>query len=83
MSVRIQMFLQEMGEARSVQFVLVPSGLTALGDEAVNHVANSLQRRESQKDHAASRVGARKSFYVNILRGLLVEPDEVERLALP
>src|SRR5262249_31800764 len=42
-----------------------------------------LQRREGEPDDAARRICARQPLHIDVLRRLLVEPDEIERGALP
>ena len=51
--------------------------------EALHDLRHAEQRREGEEDHAAGRVGARQALAVDLERRLLVEPDQVERLALP
>src|SRR5262245_58517849 len=58
-------------------------GDAALVDEHLHDLGETLERGEGEKDHAAGRVGARKALDIDVDRRLLVEPDEVERGALP
>ena len=51
--------------------------------ESTDHFGHSLQRGKGQRHHAPAGVGSRQAFKVDVFGRLFVEPDPIQRLALP
>jgi hypothetical protein len=54
----------------------------SLIQKSPHHLGHSKEWRERHPDRVCAHVGARQSLRINICRGLFVEPNQVECLAL-